>query len=528
MTEHILSPDIIPNDIQWGVVDGTGVGVSPTVLTTRSANSYGNRVLACQMIFREVNDRNRAILMSMIQRGKADRYWLTDITTPLAGSMSAPEVYPNNTFSNSTTGWGGNSISLSDRVLRSALVYDGSSQFELLGPTPDPTVTQYAPYVLRAFTRQGRGSPTYRLALGSSGEYGIGADQADFGMKYLAGVVYGTTLHGWIQQRSTSGLVGDFIDIPYISLSPGGLVDAGNNLVQRSDEFDNAYWTKTKCTVSANSLAAPDGTTTGDILVEDNTSGTHNFSTATGVTVSSAVLDYSLVVAFRPGNRSWCVLRLIENTGVTEAVAYFNVSTGVKGTPVAAGANWASVRSFISPVVGTPWYVCALVARKTNAATSITPVAGAASADGTQSYAGANNNAIGVWRATLAQSSVPSRQVQSTSAAVTGSSQSGSSLYVKGLTASTSSLLKVNDLVEINGELKRSIASLDTDGLGLAVLQFESQIRTPMADNAPVIFQRPHGKFMLVGDRFDWPSRPGANRKSRSDFTLEFIEAPAA
>jgi hypothetical protein len=44
---------------------------------------------------------------------------------------------------------------------------------------------------------------------------------------------------------------------------------SATNLLQRSEEFDNAYWTKTGTTVptvTANAIAAPDGNTTADLL----------------------------------------------------------------------------------------------------------------------------------------------------------------------------------------------------------------------------------------------------------------------
>jgi hypothetical protein len=41
---------------------------------------------------------------------------------------------------------------------------------------------------------------------------------------------------------------------------------AEENLFERSQEFDNAYWSKTNATVTANSTAAPDGTTTAETL----------------------------------------------------------------------------------------------------------------------------------------------------------------------------------------------------------------------------------------------------------------------
>jgi len=43
---------------------------------------------------------------------------------------------------------------------------------------------------------------------------------------------------------------------------------AEENLLQYSQEFDNAYWTKSATTVTANATAAPDGTTTAEQIAE--------------------------------------------------------------------------------------------------------------------------------------------------------------------------------------------------------------------------------------------------------------------
>lgn len=46
-----------------------------------------------------------------------------------------------------------------------------------------------------------------------------------------------------------------------------------DNLCQRSEEFDNAAWSKVSCAVTANAVTAPDGTLTGDLLTASATTG---------------------------------------------------------------------------------------------------------------------------------------------------------------------------------------------------------------------------------------------------------------
>jgi hypothetical protein len=71
------------------------------------------------------------------------------------------------------------------------------------------------------------------------------------------------------------------IDEPRIEFNPDGsykglLVEPQRtNLVLRSEEFDNAYWTKDNATITANQATAPDGTLSADLLSETTSSTFH-------------------------------------------------------------------------------------------------------------------------------------------------------------------------------------------------------------------------------------------------------------
>lgn len=47
------------------------------------------------------------------------------------------------------------------------------------------------------------------------------------------------------------------------------------NDIQRSEQFDNSYWTKYDTSVSANQIVSPDGNTTADKIIEDTGTSTH-------------------------------------------------------------------------------------------------------------------------------------------------------------------------------------------------------------------------------------------------------------
>lgn len=69
---------------------------------------------------------------------------------------------------------------------------------------------------------------------------------------------------------------------------------ATTNLLLRSQEFDNAAWTKTRATITANAVAAPDGTMTGDKIICDvSAAATHpcsqTFAVTSGLTYTASV-----------------------------------------------------------------------------------------------------------------------------------------------------------------------------------------------------------------------------------------------
>ena len=47
------------------------------------------------------------------------------------------------------------------------------------------------------------------------------------------------------------------------------------NLLQRSEEFDNVAWNKSRATITANATTAPDGTITADTFTGNGASGIH-------------------------------------------------------------------------------------------------------------------------------------------------------------------------------------------------------------------------------------------------------------
>jgi hypothetical protein len=406
-------------------------------------------------------------------------------------------------------------------VLRSTRISGHSSGIPL-ATSAAVSVTQYAPYVGRAMINIGRGSypAGFDIRFGSSAglaDYFDGTNVTTAGMLSQVFVPSTSSMFFSLGELTASGLTaGDYIDIPYVSVSRCTLVDNGQNLLLQSDEFDTT-WTATRASVDDQATAAPDGTTTADSIIEDATAAnTHQVSQA--VTVSSAAGDYALSVALKAGARTWAHIALSHATGA--ATAWVNLSTGAIGT-VSNGTDWSSARGFVS-AMGNGWYVLTLVARKTSSATSVTAIIRPTTADNTQSYSGDGTSNIYAWRATLAQASVPTRLVQTTTTATTGTSQTGSAVHLRGLPASTNGLLLPDDRVEIitdlGSEMKIVTASLNSDAAGRGYLQFEPPLRGTPAEGAAVIVNQPMTRAMFAGDMVGWDDSPGIITAASAEF----------
>lgn len=128
----------------------------------------------------------------------------------------------------------------------------------------------------------------------------------------------------------------------------GKLTYGPNNLLLQSQTFDNASWTKTSTTVSANTVTAPDGTLTADTLVEDVALASHQVLQSVTGNGSGAIFSCYA----KPAGRDWIALSSVNAAG-TLRLTYFNISTGVVGT-VGTGVT-ATITD-----AGNGWYRCAV------------------------------------------------------------------------------------------------------------------------------------------------------------------------
>lgn len=103
-------------------------------------------------------------------------------------------------------------------------------------------------------------------------------------------------------------------------------------------------------------------------------------------------------------------------------------------------------------------------------------------------------------------------------ALVDGAAQVGNVLETDEWPVSTSGLMVKDDYFTINNELKQLTENVDSDGTGKATLIFEPPLRVSPADNDPIIYSKPYGRFLLQ----DLQER--TSKTFETSYSLEFFE----
>jgi hypothetical protein len=150
-----------------------------------------------------------------------------------------------------------------------------------------------------------------------------------------------------------------FVCLP---LGRAAALDVPVNQLAYPIAYDNAAWTKTAATVTANATAAPDGTTTADKLVDTTNNSTHQIRQDVATDAGATVY---LEVPVKAAEYSRINLRLRDASNNMLANYSFNLTTQQITTGTDSG---------IAPDIddaGNGWYLCRIAAVNPSATTQV-------------------------------------------------------------------------------------------------------------------------------------------------------------
>jgi hypothetical protein len=238
----------------------------------------------------------------------------------------------------------------------------GQDTFRLLvdgGPSSNLTAT--SEWVRYDFTATPSGA----------GNYGIARDSADNDFDVL---IWGTQVEGNVLEAGPySSTVAASTQIAQGGVDKGVLIEgASTNLQIRSETFETAAeWTKSRVTVTADDIIAPDGAATADRVVATTDAGTHRIISA-GTAVAIETMTASCFVK-KGGTSDKVTLRLGDSTEAAFVdLTYTFSSDNVAISTTGAGAKFGTTTGVSRPM-GNGWVRIAITSAHLVASETIRP-----------------------------------------------------------------------------------------------------------------------------------------------------------
>ena len=221
--------------------------------------------------------------------------------------------------------------------------------------------------------------------------------------KSLVDAVTGASLVTFTRASS-----GTFVD------SAGVLQTAVTNLLLRSEEFNDASWTKSATSIVSNDTTSPSGLLTADKLVEDSANSQHTIGSQAISWLGNTQYTFTVYVKAAGRDTFDLLLGTAGNWVGSNRVAIFNLTSGTveaqDGSPVVG-----SIQN-----VGDGWFRCRVtstaVASPSASAVFLRLYNTSVFSGGVSSYLGNGTSGVYIWGAQLEQSATVGEYIPTTSA----------------------------------------------------------------------------------------------------------------
>lgn len=188
--------------------------------------------------------------------------------------------------------------------------------------------------------------------------------------------------------------------------SGGVLIEgASTNLVTRSEEFNDAAWTKAEASISADSSTAPDGAMTADNIVPTTNNTRHSVFRS-----SQSITGHTYSVYAKANGYDWILLTSHSTSAPSARGTFFNVNTGAIGSIGTAGQN-PKIQA-----LSNGWYRCSI--DEGDSPSSIFAII-VSNADGVETFVGDGASGVLAWGATREALPFASSYIPTTTTAVT-------------------------------------------------------------------------------------------------------------
>lgn len=132
------------------------------------------------------------------------------------------------------------------------------------------------------------------------------------------------------------------------------------NLLTYSEQFDNAAWTKSSATVTANAAVSPDGTLTADTFTPTATAAL----LYQGITKAAIATTFTASFYAKANGLTSLRAYVYGNTNANRGDATFDLSAGTVGAITSVGTFTATSAAITS--VGSGWYRCVITTTSDN------------------------------------------------------------------------------------------------------------------------------------------------------------------